>query len=65
MNGSYHSAVQCAGKGINVADHITVNPKSADFSHAKTRLLYADVWQNPAIVRRPFWRKFTQVRILF
>lgn len=23
----------------------TVNPKSADFSHAKTHVLYADVWQ--------------------
>jgi hypothetical protein len=35
-----------------------VNPKSADFSHAKTRVLYADDWQNPALIRRFFWRKF-------
>jgi hypothetical protein len=37
----------------------TVNPKSADFSHAKTRLLYADVWQNLALIRGFFWHRFT------
>jgi hypothetical protein len=36
-----------------------VNPKSADFSHAKTRLLYADVWQKLALIRGFFWRRFT------
>jgi hypothetical protein len=38
---------------------ITVSPKSADFSYAKTRVLYADVWQNLAIIRGFFWRRFT------
>jgi hypothetical protein len=36
-----------------------VNPKSADFSHAKTRVLYADVWQNMGFIRGNFWRRFT------
>ncbi|CEL60260.1 hypothetical protein RSOLAG1IB_09484 [Rhizoctonia solani AG-1 IB] len=36
----------------------TVSPRSADFSHAKTRLLYADVWQNLALIRGCFWRRF-------
>jgi hypothetical protein len=36
-----------------------VNPKSADFSHAKTRVLYADVWQNLALIRGFFWHRFT------
>ncbi|CCO32625.1 hypothetical protein BN14_06688 [Rhizoctonia solani AG-1 IB] len=37
----------------------TVNPKSADFSHAKTRPLYADVWQNLALICGFFWHRFT------
>jgi hypothetical protein len=32
----------------------TVNPKSAPFSHGKTRVLCADVWQNLALIRGLF-----------
>jgi hypothetical protein len=36
-----------------------VNPQSADFSQAKTRVLYADIWQNLAVIRGIFRRRFT------
>ncbi|CEL54004.1 hypothetical protein RSOLAG1IB_11536 [Rhizoctonia solani AG-1 IB] len=36
---------------------ITVSPKSADFPHAKSRLLYADVWQNQTLICGFLWPK--------
>jgi hypothetical protein len=36
-----------------------VSPKSEDCPHAKTRPLYADVWQNPTLIRGPLWPKIT------
>jgi hypothetical protein len=34
-----------------------VNPKSADFPHAKNYLLHADVWQNPILICGFLWLK--------
>jgi hypothetical protein len=49
-SGRYSATMRCVH---------TVNPKSADFLHAKTRLLYADVWQNLALIHGIFWHRFT------